>query len=153
MRKRIVIRNGKKYIVNTPDDGDCGWEDGIGPGGPAGKLWLLNSTDGLWYEVSLTGTSASAIIYVNQTPLNWASNDLGYQYLCYGGGSYILSVSGSTNQVTASLAAGPLTSSDCKPNIWLQSISDGYIYSVSATGSTKPFVDQNSKRMLYPPPV
>jgi hypothetical protein len=54
--------------------------DGIGSGCSVGILWM-KSTDDNWYEIALTGTSASAAILVNQTPLAWQDNSLGYQLL------------------------------------------------------------------------
>ena len=87
MTKRVIIRNGKKYIVNVPDWGDSGDEVGVGPGGPLGTLWMQSITDGNWYAITLTGTSGSSVnsasLSVNQTPLTWQSpgQDFGYQLL------------------------------------------------------------------------
>ena len=71
MVKRVIIKNGKKYIVNT-----VGYNDDVGPSAPAGTLWM-QSTDGNWYQVTLAGTAIS----INQTPLTWVSpgQELGYE--------------------------------------------------------------------------
>lgn len=139
MIKRIIIKNGKKYIVNT-----AGWNDDVGPGVPAGTLWMQSITDGNWYAVTLTGTSASAALSINQTPLTLTTNDLGYQLVLdsYSGSVAQVYLSGSASAVTAIVATWPL-SSDYKPYLWLQS-TDGNYYNVNVSGSSL-VVDQNSK--------
>ncbi len=140
MIRKIVIRNGKKYIVNT-----AGWNDDVGPGGPAGTLWM-QSTDGNWYTVSLTGTSGSAAISINQTPLTLTTNDIGYQYL-YGTGNsaYQVYLSGNAGSVTINVNPSPIsTVSDYKPYFNLQS-TDGYFYQIYLSGSSNVLtVNQNS---------
>jgi len=162
MRKRIVIRNGKKYIVNTPDDGDCGWGDGVGPGGQAGTLWMKSITDDLWYEVNLVGTSGSFLnpptIYVNPTPINWVSSDLGYQLLYYSSSVYQTFLSGSGAAVTMSISQTPWPdSSDAKPYLLLRSLTDGYYYPIYAkSGSIYLEVNQNNRVWMDPqtsPPI
>lgn len=46
--KRPILSGGKRYIVNC-----VSWDEGIGPGGPVGTLWL-QSTDGSWYAVNVS---------------------------------------------------------------------------------------------------
>jgi len=150
MQKRIVIKNGKKYIVNTP-----GWEDGIGPGAPFGTLWML-STDGNWYEVTLNGTSGSfansSSLVVNQTPLTWASNDSGYQLLLCPQDNLVYQayLSGSAGDVTMSISQVPsgsaMAGGDYKPYLLMRSTVDRYFYPVYAkSGSIYLFTDQNAR--------
>jgi len=154
MNKRIIINKGKKYIVNAP-----GYNDDVGPAAPSGVLWMKNITDGLWYEVMLSGTSGSLIqsasFNVNQTPLNFYSNELGYQLLyCYQNDEvYQVYLSGSTNNATMSISQTPWpVSDDYKPYLWMKSTTDGYYYPVYASsGSIYLFVDQNGRRWMdYP---
>jgi hypothetical protein len=139
MIRKTVIRNGKKYIVNT-----AGWNDDVGPGAPAGTLWMRSATDNNWYAVTLTGTSASAAISINQTPLTLATSDLGYQLVFDGYNGVVAQVylSGSAGSVVTKIASWPI-SSDYKPYLMLKSI-DGNFYHVNVSGSAL-VVDQNSK--------
>ncbi len=153
MIKKTIIKNGVKYIVNAP-----GWNDDVGPGAPAGTLWMQSITDGNWYAINLIGTSGSTAIYVNPTPLTWQSpgQDFPYQLLyCYQNDNvYQTYLSGSGANVTMSISQTPWpVSGDYKPYLWLQSITDQYFYAVYAkSGSITLFVDQNSKKWMYPPP-
>ena len=130
MNRRIILKNGKKYIVNC-----SGWNDDVGPGAPAGTLWMQSISDGLWYEVNITGTSGSTSLYVNPTPLTWQSpgQDLGYQLLLCPDDNkvYQTYLSGSASNVTMSVSqtSWPI-SSDYKPYLFLTSITDGYMYPV-----------------------
>jgi len=144
MLKRVIIRNGKKYIVNVVSWDSCD-EAGVGPGAPAGTLLMQSITDGLWYEITLTGTSGSAVVSVNQTASAWKSpgQDFGYQLVLGGGGSvYQVYLSGSAGSVVIKTAAWPL-SGDYKPCLRLLS-NDGNFYNVNISGSSL-LVDQNSK--------
>ena len=152
MQRRIIIRNGKKYLVNVPSGVDCDF--GAGPGVETGILWMLNITDGLWYEVTLTGTSGSLIqsasFYVNPTPLSWASNDLGYQLLYNSGSVYQVYLSGSSPTMSISQTPWP-DNSDYKPYLLMKSTTDGYFYPVyAASGSIYLFIDQNNRVWMDP---
>ena len=155
MQKRIVIRNGKKYVVNTPSYGDCGWEDGIGAGAPTGTLWMYDADAGGWFAITLTGTSASAMLHVDQNALTWASNDLGYNLLYdnSNGKVYQTYLSGSSGSVNIYLSQTPWPDqTDYKPYLWLLS-TDNYFYAVYASGSAPVFfVDQNSRIKSDLPP-
>ena len=52
---------------------------GVGSGCSPGTLWMALS--GSWYECSVTGSSGSAALHVNQVPLSLQDNSLGYQLL------------------------------------------------------------------------
>jgi hypothetical protein len=117
------------------------------------------STDGNWYEITLTGMSGSLIqtasLSVNQTPLTWASNDLGYQLiLCYGDNKvYQVYLSGSSGDVTMSIAQVPsgsaMASGNYKPYLLMKSTTDGYFYPVYAvSGSMYLLVDQNGRAWM-----
>lgn len=144
MLKRVIIRNGKKYIVNVASWDSCD-EAGVGPGAPAGTLLMKSITDSNWYEVTLTGTSGSAAVSVNQTASTWKSpgQDFGYQ-LILGSGSVVYQVylSGSAGAVTTKVAAWPL-GGDYKPYLFMKS-TDGNFYNVGVSGSSL-LVNQNSK--------
>ena len=153
MRKLVVIRNGKKYLVNTPDWGDSGDESGVGSPAPVGILWMRSITDGLWYEITLNGTSGSFVnsssLSVNQTPLTWTSNDLGYQLLLCPDNNQVYQtyLSGSAGSVSMSISQTPWPiSSDYKPYLWMQSTADRYFYPVYArSGSVYLWTDQNGR--------
>ena len=80
MIKRIIIKNGKKYMVNSPswDDG-IGDDYGVGSGGPLGTLWM--SLSGSWYSMNTSGSSGSVTTFINQTTTSYQDNSLGYQLL------------------------------------------------------------------------
>ena len=145
MIKKTVIKNGKKYIVNAP-----GWEDGIGPGAPDGTLWM-RSTDLNWYAVTLTGTSGSAAISINQTPLTWQSpgGDAGFE-LVYNNTTnkpHQVLLTGNAGAVAISVNQTPWSNLlDYKPFLGLKS-TDGNFYYVFVSGTPVSVlsVNQNSK--------
>lgn len=126
--------------------------DGIGSGCSVGVLWM-KSTDDNWYEIALTGTSASAAILVNQTPLAWQDNSLGYQLLKASDSKvYKTYLSGSSGSVTMSIQQTSQSNDyDYKPHLLMRSATDGYFYAVSASVSASVVslvVNQNSKIWL-----
>lgn len=132
MERRIVISNGKKYVVNTP-----GWNDEVGPGSPPGTLWLKSVTDSRWYEVKLTGAPASSF-YVNPTPLPLTTNDLGHQYVLSSNGNVYrvyLTGTGAGATVTLDTTALPATL-NYKSNLFLQSRTDNKGYGVYVQGTS-----------------
>lgn len=144
MIRRIVIKNGKKYIVNA-----AGWNDDVGPGAPEGTLWM-QSTDQNWYSVNIIGTSGSATIYINQTPLAWQSpgEEAGNQLLlCNDGNSYVVYLTGTTPTVTLAVNQVPFTGSAYpKPDLLLGSITDTNYYMVTLknnAGTIQPYVNQS----------
>lgn len=147
--KRIIIRNGKKYIVNTPDwdNNPVGWEDGIGSGGQVGTLWMI-STDGNWYPVNTTLSQGTQHISVNQTSIGYQDNSTGVQLLlCDDGNSYLTYLSGSPNNVVFQVNQTPFTGSAYpKPDLLLQSVTNGNYYMVTLinnSGTIQPSVNQN----------
>jgi hypothetical protein len=152
MMRKVVISNGKRYLVTVPGAGD---DFGVGPGAPPGVFWML-SNDGNWYQVALTGTSASAVLNINQTPLTWTSNDLNYQLVGDSGGNgkvYQVYLTGTASVVTlvVSSSAYPISDSNFKPYLNLLS-TDGYFYHAYVTGSsTSLIIDQNSKIYIPTP--
>lgn len=130
MQRRVIISNGKRFLVNV-----AGFSEDVGPSAPMGTLWMQSITDGFWYEINVTGTSGSTAIYVNPTPLTWQSpgQDFGYQLLlCPDDGKvYQTYLSGSGNNVTMSVSQTPWASNaDYKPYLLLESKTDGYMYPV-----------------------
>ena len=125
---------------------------GIGSGCAIGTLWM-QSTDNNWYEINITGSSGSAAVYVNQTPLIWQDNSLGYQLLQANGGDvYKVYLSGSSGDVSMSIEQTPWPSNlDYKPYLFMRSATDGCFYVVSASVSASVVsvgVNQNSKIFL-----
>lgn len=145
MIQKIVINNGKKYVVNAP-----GWNDDVGPGAPTGVLWLKSITDSMWYEVKLTGSPASSFS-VNPTPLTLSTNDLGYQLLqSTNGNVYQVYLSGSGAGVTVLLNTSPWpVDDDFKSNLFLQSKTDGFGYSVVVQGTTLTIDNTRSSSIMY----
>jgi hypothetical protein len=147
MRKRIIIRNGKKYIVNTPDYGGCGWEDGIGAGAQVGTLWMVSS-DGQWYTINASGSAPLVGIYVDQTSLGYADNNPGLQLLtCDDGNKYFVYLTGAPTSVAFTVSQSAYTgSADGKPDLLLRSINDGDYYVVvlhNDSGTIEAFVSQS----------
>ena len=136
MVKRVIIKNGKKYIVNT-----VGYNDDVGPSAPAGTLWM-QSTDGNWYQVTLAGTAIS----INQTPLTWVSpgQELGYELVqdTISNNVYQVFLTGNAGAVTINTALWPINS-DFKPFLSLKS-TNGSFYNVNVTGGAL-VVDVSSK--------
>lgn len=153
MQKRIIIKNGKKYSVNCPSSED------VGPAAANGDLWM-QSTDLLWYQINLSGTSGSLIspliIYVNQTSSTWQSvggQDYGYQLLACSDNtaSYQVYLSGSAGDVSCSISQTPWAYDqfNCKPYLLLRSLTDDYFYPVYArSGSIYPYPDPNGRTWL-----
>lgn len=144
IQKMIVKKDGKKYMVTAP-----GWNDDVGMGGPTGTLWM-QSTDGKWYAVNVTGTSGSAVVSINQTPLPVNTNDLGYQLLydSANGNTYQVFLSGTAGSVTINVNPVPWAGNNgYKPFFNLQSVTDGSFYQVYLSGAVTPVltVNQNSK--------
>lgn len=124
---------------------------GIGSGANVGFLWMTLS--GSWYECSITGSSGSAALYVNQATLNWQDNSLGYQLLRANDAKvYQVYLSGITGSISMSVSQSEWPNNlDYKPNMLMKSITDGYFYIVSArsgSGGITLEVDQNSKIFL-----
>lgn len=138
MIKRIIIRNGKRYVVNTP-----GWNDGVGPGAPFGTLWEQSTTDNNWYSVNLTGTSGSLSIYVSSSTWQSPGQDFGYQLVQANDGDVYqvyISGSGASANLYVSQTSWPIQS-NYKPYLILQSITDGNYYVVSLSTTTSGSVD------------
>jgi len=152
MTKRIIIKNGKKYIVNVPS-----WGEGIGSGGPIGTLWMKSITDGNWYPVNVSGPPAASVVSVTQTSLGYQDNQLGNQLLpCDDGLSYIVYLTGVPNAVTFTVTQTPFTGSNVpKPNLLLQSVTNSNFYMVTLknnAGTIEPLVNQSAisaSRIVY----
>jgi hypothetical protein len=147
MRKRIIIRNGKKYIVNTPDWSCCGSEAGVGSGAQVGTLWMI-SGDGQWYTVNASGSAPLVGIYINQTSLGYADNNPGLQLLsCDDGNSYYVYLTGSSPSVAFTISQSAYTgSSNAKSDLLLRSIHDGDYYVTvlhNNSGTIELFVSQS----------
>ncbi len=129
MQRRTVINKGEKYIVNC-----VGFSDAIGSGGSVGTLWM-KSTDKNWYSVNVSGISPSVIVSVNQVSLPWQSpgDEIGNQLLlCDDGNSYVVYLAGSPPNVVFTVNQSPfMGSAQPKPDLLLQSITDGNFYIVT----------------------
>lgn len=144
MYQRFVMHNGRRYVVNA-----VGWDDsGVGSGAPPGQQWM-QSDDGNWYPVALTGTSASIAISVGQAPLGWidpGGQAFGYQLLKNptDGLTYKVTLSGSAGSVTIQVEPDPWpNTNDGKPYLTLRSPVDTYFYPVGLTGSAPPVLYVN----------
>ena len=149
MIKKIVIRNGKKYIVNSPswDDGaGDGYDYGIGSGGPLGTLWM--SLSGSWYTMNASGSSGSVTTFINQTTTSYKDNSSGYQLLSAdNGNSYFVYLTGTSNNAIFTISQSAYTgSANPKPNLLLQSTTNGNFYTITLHNSASvitPLVNQN----------
>lgn len=131
MNRRVIIRNGKKYIVTVPIYG-CGDDEGIGPGTQTGNLWMT-STDGNWYSVKVTGNSGSVSLNVSQSALTYSDNSLGYQLLaCDDGKTYAVFLTGVPTSVAFTVSQSAFTgTASPKPDLLLQNNTDGNYYMVT----------------------
>ena len=142
MQKRIVIKNGKKFIVNAP----C-WSDGVGSGAPQGTLWMM-STDNKWYPVNVSGSAPNIVVYVSQSALTWQSpsQDAGNQLLlANNGNSYLVYLSGSVPNVNFYVSQTPFNASP-KLNLLLSSVTDGkfYVVALNATSGSIGYTVDNT---------
>lgn len=140
MQKRIVISNGKKYIVNTP-----GWEGGAGAGSSIGTLWMSEGSAS-WFAIVVTGSKNTAQVAVSQSRLPYTDNSLGYQLLAGDDGrSYFVYLSGNTPTVTLNASQSAYTgSASPKPNLLIQSSTDNNFYKIylhNAAGTIQVIVD------------
>lgn len=126
---------------------------GIGFGCEPGRLWM-KSTDGNWYELTLSGSSGSAAISVNQTPLTLQDNSLGYQLLQANDNKvYQVTISGSSGSVAIAISQTAWANSfDYKPNLFMKSLTDQCFYVVSAvnTSGTISLVVNQSTKIFIP---
>lgn len=131
MNKRVIISNGKKYLVTVPSYGGAD-EAGVGPGVATGTLWMT-STDGKWYSIAVTGNAGSVAIQVNQTALTYRDNSLGYQLLLADDGkTYAVFLSGVPNSVTFTVSQSAFTgTANPKPDLLFQNVTDGNYYMVT----------------------
>lgn len=130
MIKKVVIKNGKKYIVNTTTWEDVGGGDfGVGPGGAIGTAWM-QSTDKNWYAVKVSGSLSASVVNVNQTTIGYQDNSLGSQLLaCDDGKKYLVYLTGVPNAVTFTVSQSAYNgTTDPKPDLLLQSITDSNYY-------------------------
>ncbi|HOS15599.1 MAG TPA: hypothetical protein PKX15_01030 [Bacteroidales bacterium] len=146
MIQKFVInsKTGKKYVVNCP-----GWNDGVGPGAPAGTLWMKSQTDDNWYEINVSGPYNSVDVYINPTSIGWESNDLGFQllYNLTDGKIYQIYLTGTGAGTSIVINQTPwVVESDYKPYLLLKSITNGLFhraYLSGNAGSVILLVDQN----------
>lgn len=126
MQKRIVISNGKKFLVNAP-----GYEDGVGPGASVGTLWMSEGSAS-WFAVVITGSKNTAVLSVSQSRLPYTDNSLGYQLVSGDDGrSYFVYLSGNLPTVTFNVSQSAYTgSASSKPNLLIQSSTDSNFYKV-----------------------
>lgn len=124
---------------------------GIGSGANPGFLWM-KSSDGNWYELFITGSSGSAAVAINQTPLTWQDNSLGYQLLKASSSVYPIFLTGNSGSVTLNVSQSAWGNNlDFKPYLFMKSVTDQCFYVVSASVSASVVslaVNQNSKIFL-----
>ena len=134
---------------------------GIGPGSPAGFLWM-KSSDLNWYQISLSGSNPSASLYINQNPLTYGSssnaglyqdNSLGYQLLQGSDGNvYPIFLSGNSGSVTLKVSQSIWSNPyDYKPYLLMKSITDSKFYIVAvlvASGTSSLYISQSSATTL-----
>ncbi len=127
MIKRVIIKDGKKYIVNC-----ASWNDDVGPGAPPGTLWEQSITDGNWYNINVSGSGMNAVIYITTSSWQSPGQDYGYQLVqATNGEVYQVYLSGSGTNATLQVAQTPWPiQSDYKPYLYLLSVTDGNYYDV-----------------------
>ncbi len=152
MMRKVVISNGRKYLVTVPGGVD---NEGVGPGSPIGSFWMV-SFSGSWFQVSAQFSSSATAVYVSQSVLTYQSNDLGIQLIsCNDSHSYYCYLTGNPPTVTFVVSQSAYTGSDQpKPNILLHSITDNNFYlmdlkNVGGTISTNFNPNPYSASMVY----
>ena len=68
MQQRIVVNNGKRYLVNVATD-----DEGVGAGFAVGQLVLKSNTDGNWYVATASGSAGNVVFFVSQSALGFTS--------------------------------------------------------------------------------
>ena len=122
-----VNKNGRSYLVTA-----AGWEDGIGPGASIGTIWMSEGSAS-WYSVFITGSKNTAALSISQSTLPYGDNSVGYQLVqCDDGNSYFCYLSGTPPTVTFNVSQSAYTGSATpKPDLLLQSVTDGNFYMVT----------------------
>lgn len=141
MQKRLMINNGKKYIVNVASD-----DNGIGAGFAVGMLVMKSYTDGYWYTINSSGSVGQVTASISQSRLETFGTssyyDINYPYQLLratNGNTYALYLSGSAPAASLIISQSAYTgSADPKPYLLLQNMTDGNYYRayLSASGAT-----------------
>lgn len=135
MHRLVVTKNGKKYLVNTP--AGCGDDLGPGPGASVGICWMATNT-GSWYQVYVSGSKAAATLAVSQSALSYGDYAPGFQLLTSNDGHvYQTYLKGNPPTVTFNVSQSVYSGSTAsgKPDLLIQSITDGQFYMVYLTTS------------------
>lgn len=140
MQQKIVVNNGKKYIVNVSSD------DGVGAGFALGQLVSKSITDRYWYVVVASGSNNNVTASVSQSRLDYFGTssyyDINYPYQLLqatNGNTYALYLSGSAPNASLVISQSAYTGSAYpKPYLLLQNITDRNYYRayLSASGTT-----------------
>lgn len=159
MQKRIIINNGKKYLVNVATD-----TGGVGAGFSVGQLVVKSITDRYWYVVVASGSTNQVSASVSQSQLTYYGTssfyDINYPYqllTANNGNKYALYLSGSAPSATLIVSQSAFTgSADGKPYLLLQNITDknyyrAYLSSSVATVTLK--VDQTMISQSWVRPI
>lgn len=131
MVKRTIIKNGKKFIVNTPSwDTDVGFEGSVGAGIATGVAWMFSDK---WYGVYTSGSAPGAQVFVSQSALAYSDNAVGQQLLtCDDGNRYFVYLKGTAGSVTFNVSQSAFSGSSFgKPDLLLQNVTDGNYYMVT----------------------
>lgn len=145
MQRLVIIKNGKKYLVNTP--AGCGDDYGVGPGASVGVLWMGTNT-GSWYQLYITGSQPAASLAISQSALPYGDFAPGFQLLTSDDGHvYQVYLSGNPPAVTFNVSQSVYSGSTAsgKPDLLLKSVTDGQFYMVylhTAAGLTTAVVNQ-----------
>lgn len=75
MQQRVVINNGKRYLINVATN-----DDGIGAGFAVGQLVMKSYTDNLWYILTASGSAGSVAVFVSQSALPFQSGSSWKQF-------------------------------------------------------------------------
>lgn len=158
MQQRVVVNNGKRYIVNT-----VGWEDGVGAGFPLGALVMKSITDKFWYIIYASGSANDVSASVSQSALSFPTEsyfDQNYPYQLLGfdaTSSYVVYLSGSAPNTALVVSQSRFTgSSEPKPSLLLQNITDGNYYTAylsASAGAIGLFVNQTMVSASWVNPI
>jgi len=152
MIKRIIIKNGKKYIVNCPDWGDYGMDLGIGSAGSSGIILTAGFTVNPSTDFApFTATFSDSTIYTGTGSLTYT--------LDFGDGSPTTGSDNVTHVYSTGSFIATLSVTESQQNLsssynsTIVGMVPLYIYRITTTGDGRIAVDGSNRIIAGSLPV
>lgn len=139
MQRRIIVSNGKRFLVNVPA------EDGIGAGFPTGFVTVKSTTDSRWYLFTASGSAGNVTASISQSALSFPTSsyyDLNMPFQLVkstNNNSYAVYINNTAPTASLFVSQSAYTgSAEAKPFLLLYNITDGNYYRayLSSSGTT-----------------